>query len=223
VHEMVNLTIGGRRIGLPYCTLCGSAQAYLIDAVPEGVATPVLRTSGLLSRSNKVMYDLVTRSAFNTFTGEAVSGPLQDAGVVLEHVTVVVTTWGEWKAAHPETRIVAQDGGIGRAYPDDPLGGRDLEGPIFPVGPIDPRLPAQAAVVGVIGPDGSPIAFPLEQARAELESGGSVTVGGVEALLDGGGLRVHSADGDEIPSHAAFWYAWSQFHPETVVWSPVGR
>ena len=80
VHEMVNLTVGGRRIGLPYCTLCGSAQAYLTDAVPAGIMTPVLRTSGLLSRSNKVMYDLVTGSAFNTFTGEAVSGPLQEAG-----------------------------------------------------------------------------------------------------------------------------------------------
>ena len=61
VHEMVNLTVGGRRIGLPYCTLCGAAQAYLTDAVPAGITTPVLRTSGLLSRSNKVMYDLVTR------------------------------------------------------------------------------------------------------------------------------------------------------------------
>jgi hypothetical protein len=27
VHEMVNDTIGGRRLGIPYCTLCGSAQA----------------------------------------------------------------------------------------------------------------------------------------------------------------------------------------------------
>jgi hypothetical protein len=223
VHEMVNLTVGGRRVGLPYCTLCGSAQAFLTDAVPVGIETPVLRTSGLLSRSNKVMYDLVTDSAFNTFTGEAVSGPLQDAGLVLEPVTTVATSWGEWKAGHPQTQIVAQDGGIGRSYPDDPLGGRDLDGPIFPVGPIDPRLPAQASVVGVIGSDGSPIAFPAEQARAELESGGSVRVGDLEAFLDGGGLRVRDADGSEVPAHASFWFAWSQFHPETVVWSPVGR
>ena len=222
VHEMVNLTVGGQRIGLPYCTLCGSAQAYVTDAIPEGIGVPVLRTSGLLSRSNKVMYDLVTRSAFNTFTGEAVSGPLQDEGLVLEQISVVSTTWGEWKAAHPQTRIVAEDGGIGRSYADDPLGGRDLEGPIFPVGPIDPRLPAQTKVVGVIGPSG-PIAFPVEQALAELGAGGSLRVGDVEAFADGGGLRVRDGTGEQLPAHEAFWFAWSQFHPDTVLWSPVSR
>ncbi|MCY3616801.1 MAG: DUF3179 domain-containing (seleno)protein, partial [Acidimicrobiaceae bacterium] len=66
IHEMVNDTVGGRRIGFPYCTLCGSAQAYFTDDVPDGVTTPILRTSGLLSRSNKVMYDLVTKSVFDT-------------------------------------------------------------------------------------------------------------------------------------------------------------
>jgi hypothetical protein len=222
VHEMVNLTIGGRRVGLPYCTLCGSAQAYLTDAVPAGVETPVLRTSGLLSRSNKVMYDLVTGSAFNTFTGEAVSGPLQDIGLELEQVSTVATTWDEWKAAYPDTSIIAQDGGIGRSYPDDPLGGRDLDGPIFPVGPIDPRLPAQAEVVGVIGPDGAPIAFPVEQAMTELDAGGSVMVGKVQAVLDAGGLRVR-VSGRELAAHESFWFAWSQFHPDTLVWSPADR
>ena len=83
IHEMFNLTLGERRFGIPYCTLCGSAQAYRTDdAVTVGGAdeVPVLRTSGLLSRSNKVMYDLRTQSVFDTFTGAAVSGPLQDRG-----------------------------------------------------------------------------------------------------------------------------------------------
>jgi hypothetical protein len=88
VHELVNMTIGGRRFGIPYCTLCGSAQAYYTDHMPAGVDQLVLRTSGLLSRSNKVMYDLATMSVFDTFTGAAVSGPLQDAGIVLEQRTV---------------------------------------------------------------------------------------------------------------------------------------
>jgi len=65
VHEMVNITIGGRRLGIPYCTLCGSAQAHFLDLLPEGVAPPVLRTSGWLSRSIRVMYDLRTRSVLD--------------------------------------------------------------------------------------------------------------------------------------------------------------
>jgi hypothetical protein len=222
VHEMVNVTIGGRRLGIPYCTLCGSAQAYLLDSVPDGVAEPVLRTSGLLSRSNKVMYDLRTRSVLDTFTGEALSGPLQDAGVKLGQTSVVASSWGEWKRAHPETRIVARDGGIGRRYPADPLGGRDDEGPIFPIGDADPRLPAQAEVVGVIAPGGRPVAFPVEEALSALERGERVAIAGVEVTPDGDGLRARGADGTEPAAHQAFWFAWSQFHPRTELWEPGG-
>ena len=129
IHEMVNITIGGRRLGIPYCTLCGSAQAYFTDDVPDsvrgllgGADTFELRTSGLLSRSNKMMYEFHTRSMFDTFTGDAVSGPLREAGVRLPQTTMVTSRWGEWKEANPHTLIVAEDGGIGRSYPADPLG-----------------------------------------------------------------------------------------------------
>ena len=220
VHEMVNDTLGGRRIGFPYCTLCGSAQAYFTDDVPPGVATPVLRTSGLLSRSNKVMYDLVTSSVFDTFTGEAVSGPLRRQGVVLDQATVVTTTWGEWKAAHPETTIIAQDGGIGHSYRLDPLRGRDDDGPIFPIGDLDGRLGVHDQVFGVVLDDGTPIAFPVDAAAAALEAGGAVALGGVTLRLDGGGLRAVDAAGVEIEGHQAFWFAWSQFMPDTLLWEP---
>ncbi len=92
IHEIVNDEVGGRRLGIPYCTLCGSAQAYFTDAVAEGMAMPVLRTSGLLNRSNKVMFDLDTFSVFDTFTGVAVSGPLREAGFELEQTSVVTST-----------------------------------------------------------------------------------------------------------------------------------
>ena len=54
VREMVNDTLGGRDLGIPYCTLCGAAQAFYTDELPSGIERPVLRTSGLLSRSNKL-------------------------------------------------------------------------------------------------------------------------------------------------------------------------
>ena len=215
VHEMVNITVGGRRLGIPYCTLCGSAQAYFTDSASG--EPYVLRTSGLLSRSNKVMYDLDSRSVFDTFTGEALSGPLADRGVELQQTTVVTATWDEWKREHPRTRIVAEDGGIGRAYSPDPLGGRDDGGPIFPIGDADPRLPVQEKVVGVITPSGDAIAFPADAARDALEGGDGVKLGGIELMLDADGLRAFSGRG-EVPAHEAFWFAWSQFHPETDLW-----
>ena len=218
IHEMVNMTIGGRRFGIPYCTLCGSAQAYYTDQLPGTSGPLVLRTSGLLSRSNKVMYDLTTMSVFDTFTGAAVSGPLQDAGVVLELVTVTVSSWDEWKSEHPDTRIIAEDGGIGRSYDLDPLGGRDDDGPIFPTGEIDPRLPAHQQVLGVIAPDGTAVAFPVDAARRALADGRDVAAAGVEVHTEGAGLRARTSGGDDVASHQAFWFAWSQFHPDTLLW-----
>lgn len=226
IHEMVNMTIAGRRIGMPYCTLCGSAQAYLTDDVADGVdlggaSTYELRTSGLLSRSNKVMFEFHTRSVFDTFTGEAVSGPLREAGVVLEQITVQTTTWGDWKAAHPDTRIVAEDGGIGRTYSDDPLGGRDDNGPIFPIGDVDPRLAVQESVVGVVADDGTPVAFPATAARAAIDAGRTVSLAGVTITTDGGGFTAaDTGSGEALAAHQAFWFAWSQFHPDTELWLP---
>ncbi len=218
VHEMVNDTLGGRRFAMPYCTLCASAQVFVTDD-NQGFETPVMRTSGLLSRSNKVMYDLLSKSVFDTFTGKAVTGPMFQAGVVLDQAGVITTTWGEWKAAHPDTTIVAFDGGIGRTYDLDPLRGRDDNGPIFPIGDRDLRLGSQVQVLGVVLPDGTPVAFPAAAARATLDSDGEVTLGGVSLVADGGGLRA-TFDEADIASHQAFWFAWSQFHPTTLLWQP---
>jgi hypothetical protein len=219
VHEMVNDSLGGRRFALPYCTLCGSAVLYFTDDLPEPFGAPTLRTTGLLSRSNKIMYDVVTSSAFDTFTGRAVSGPLWRARIALTRGTVITTTWGEWKAAHPDTTVVAFDAAGPLGYSLDPLGGRDDAGPIFPIGDRDPRLPVQEQVIGVVDPDGTAIAFPVGPAIARLEAGGVVELGGVELRIEAGGL-VAGYDGSALPSSQSFWFAWSQFHPETLLWAP---
>ena len=219
VHEMVNLTLGGRELGIPYCTLCGSAQAYYVDNV-AGHDRLVLRTSGLLQRSNKLMYDLTTGSAIDTFTGEALSGQLAAEGVLLDQVSVITTTWGQWKEAHPDTQILARDGGIGRSYSLDPLGGRDDNGPIFPVGDVDPRLPVQEAVVGVISPDGIPVAFPVSSTINHLREGEIEYLDMTVRFEDG--IRVYDTVGEELVTHQAFWFAWSQFHDGTVIWDPFG-
>ena len=69
-------------------------------------------TSGLLYRSNKVMYDRATRSLWNQFIGEPVIGPLADSGIRQPFFPSVVTTWGEWWDEHPDTTVLAQDTGI---------------------------------------------------------------------------------------------------------------
>ncbi|WP_089722162.1 DUF3179 domain-containing (seleno)protein, partial [Candidatus Entotheonella palauensis] len=216
VREMVNDTLGGRDLGIPYCTLCGSAQAYFTDRMPEGVKRPVLRTSGLLIRSNKVMYDINTFSVFDTFLGKAVTGPLAKRGIVLQQTGVVTTTWGQWKSAHPETTVLIEALALGRDF--DFRNGRDANGPIFPIGDVDTRLPVHEDVLGIVTDKGTPIAFHIKSALAVLGKGEPIAFDNVRLVLDGGGVRAVDANGKDLGGHQAFWFAWSQFHPETKLW-----
>jgi len=107
-------------------------KAFFTDGLPEGIERPTLRTSGLLIRSNKVMYDVNTYSVFDTFLGKAVTGPLAAKGLQLEQASVVTTDWGTWKAAHPETTVLVEALALGRDF--DLRNTRDANGPIFPIG-----------------------------------------------------------------------------------------
>jgi hypothetical protein len=216
VREMVNDTLGGREFGMPYCTLCGSAQVWFTDDLPEGVDRPVLRTSGLLTRSNKVMFDLNTFSIFDTFLGTAQSGPLAEQGISLDQHSVVTSTWVDWREAHPETTVLIEELSLDRDF--DFRNNRDANGPIFPIGDVDPRLPVQEDVLGVTTADSVPLAFHVASARAALDQGESIEVDGITLIVDGGGVRAVDANGDDAGGHQAFWFAWSQFHPDTRLW-----
>ncbi len=216
VREMVNDTLGGRHLGIPYCTLCGSAQAYYTDDLPDGVARPVLRTTGLLIRSNKVMYDIVTHSVFDTFLGTAVTGPLAERKLQLKQASVVTTDWGTWRKAHPETTVLVEALALGRDF--DFRNTRDADGPIFPIGDIDPRLPVHEDVIGVIASSGTPVAFQRSTAFLALRQGEEIAFENVRLVLEAGGIKAVDADGADLGSHQAFWFAWSQFHPKTALW-----
>jgi hypothetical protein len=217
VREMVNDTLGGRNLGIPYCTLCGSAQAYFTDRLPGGVARPILRTSGLLIRSNKVMYDLETQSVFDTFLGKAVTGPLAEIGLQLKQATVITSDWATWKATHPDTTVLVEALALGRDFNFRET--REANGPIFPVGDVDPRLPVHEDVIGAVTSGGTPIAFPRALAMATLAAGQEVAFEDVRLELSAGGVRAVGSDGADLGSHQSFWFAWSQFHPQTVLWA----
>ncbi len=217
VREMVNDTLGGRDLGIPYCTLCGAAQAYFTDRLPAGVKRPILRTSGLLIRSNKVMYDTETHSVFDTFLGKAVTGPLADIGLQLEQATVITTDWGAWREAYPNTTVLVESLALGRDF--NLRETRDANGPIFPIGDVDPRLPVHEDIIGTITANGTPVAFPRATAVAALVAGQDVAFEDVRLELFAGGVRAIGLNGDERLSHQAFWFAWSQFYSETVLWT----
>ena len=219
VREMVNDTLGGRDFAMPYCTLCGSAQVWFTDELPEGIERPVLRTSGLLSRSNKVMYDLVSNSIFDTFLGTADSGALLDEEIALQGHTVVTSTWSAWVEEHPNTTVLTEDLALGRD--PDFRNTRDADGQIFPIGNVDPRLAIQEDILGVIQGNGTPLAIHVNSARSAIERGEVVEIDGIRVIGSGDGVLAIDASGNEIVGHQAFWFAWSQFYPSTELWPNV--
>lgn len=112
-HEMFTDVVGDIPVTGVYCTLCGTVILYKSEK--DGVNYQ-LGTSGFLYRSNKLMYDKKTQSLWNTLWGKPVMGPLVGKGIELEYLSVVTTTWGEWKAQHPETTVLSLNTGHQRDY-----------------------------------------------------------------------------------------------------------
>ena len=77
-------------------------------------------------------------------------------------------------------------------------------------------------MVGVVAPDGTPIAFPVSTTREELIGSENIVFEGLTVTLTDG-IRVFDSVGVELTTHQSFWFAWSQFHPTTLVWSVAGN
>lgn len=114
-HEMLNDVIGGVPVALAYCTLCGAGILFETQPADRPQAL-VFGSSGLLYRSNKLMFDRETKSLWNQFTGKPVAGPLVTSDVALKQRPILTTTWREWRARHPETQVLSLQTGHIRDY-----------------------------------------------------------------------------------------------------------
>ena len=107
-HEMALDRLAGVELTIVYCTLCGTVIPF--ESVADGRHL-TFGTSGLLYRSNKLMFDDETKSLWNTFEGVPVVGELAGSGLRLTPHAVVTTTWGRVAApASGDHRTVARHG-----------------------------------------------------------------------------------------------------------------
>jgi len=114
-HEMVNDVIGGVPVALAYCTLCGSGILY--DTKLEGADEPLIfGSSGLLYRSNKLMFDRKTNSLWNQFSGEPVVGSLVGSDIKLKVRPITIISWDEWRQQYPDTTVLSLQTGHIRNY-----------------------------------------------------------------------------------------------------------
>jgi len=165
-HEMVNDTVGGQDFVISYCTLCGSAIAYA-TRLPDGRAL-TFGSSGLIYRSNKLMYDEKTLSLWSNLTGEPVAGPLVPSPVRLPMLALTVTTWKQWRTLHPQTTVLSLDTGHHRDYTAGAAYGKYFASPetMFPVWKRDDRLETKTWVYALRSGAASK-AYPLSMLFAE--------------------------------------------------------
>jgi hypothetical protein len=91
----------GGPIAVTYCVLCGSG--VVVERRVAGAAT-VFGVSGTLWRSDLVMYDRASDSLWSQLAATAIRGPR--TGDRLRILPSTLTTWGEWRRTHPDTRVL---------------------------------------------------------------------------------------------------------------------
>ncbi|MBI2944916.1 MAG: DUF3179 domain-containing protein [Candidatus Wallbacteria bacterium] len=178
--------------------------------------------SGLLYRSNVVLYDRRSGSLWSQLAGAAISGKY--SGRQLVELPSLVTTWASWRRARPDSSVALA---ASLRYSADPYA--DYWGSsetMFDVGPIDTRLPAKALVFGaVVGKLAK--AYPL----SEFPSTNQVMrdrIGNVKVWLSRGetsrDFRMTDLTGRRVSGSVMYWFAWSKFHPDTALWAgPAGQ
>lgn len=220
-HEIVNDEVGGVPLAVTFCPLCNTAITLERSANDQVLEFGV---SGLLRRSDLIMYDRQTTTLWQQITGEAIVGELAPSR--LAFVPSAIVSFDSFADAHPTGRVLNRDTGHRRAYGSNPYVGYDEIGSstLFPVREFgDRRLDAKERVLTVEA-GGETVAFPFttlsQRIVAEAEVGetpvvafwqpgtlsplderfvvGSRNVGAAVAyrpLVDGRVLRFEARDG----------------------------
>jgi len=208
-HEIVNDYFGETPVAVTYCPLCGSGLAFV--RVLDG-SNVELGVSGLLHNNDLIMYDRKTNSLWQQITGEAIAGPKR--GSTLQAVPVTMSLWADWKRAHPDAEVLALPNDLKHyskvAYGDYASSDRLL----FPVTAQDARLHVKKIIYG-IEVNTQSIAVEsewlLQKGHWEHEINGQT----LSLEADAAGGVTGTLDGQPIPIHRMYWFAWYSFHSDT--------
>ncbi|MBI5499088.1 MAG: DUF3179 domain-containing protein [Deltaproteobacteria bacterium] len=160
LHQVVNDTLGGRRIAVLFSPLSGAAVA--IDLQESGLASG-FGNSGGVYEGDDVVYDRATGSLFSPMLLRAIRGPR--LGDALRPLPLSRLTWAAWRALEPGTTVLSVRTGHPEldysAYAYDWYEADDRR-MLEPVRRVDLRLPYKERVAGVVR-DGTARAYPVSR------------------------------------------------------------
>ncbi len=277
-HEIVNMDELG--LAVTYCPFTGSSMVFHRATV----GGDEFGVSGFLFKNNLVMYNRVAGSSRFVAADEETLWPQMLAGGrcgpsegdPLKMYPSLEIEWADWKALHPDTRVVSENTTFGRAYTVYPYGDYEVEdnmATLDPIAEFDDRRPPKERVLGIPFRDGSGIAFPFGALRSvgdlaaihatagsadeasassqpivvfwDNEAAAAMAYG---TTIAGQALTFEVRDGafvdletesqwslagealsgpfageslDKIAeAYVSFWFAFSQFYPDPVLWLP---
>lgn len=217
-HEIVNDWFDEKPLVVTFCPLCGSGVAF--SATVDGREL-TFGVSGLLYNSDVLLYDRETGSLWSQIAARAVNGPLK--GRELTQLPLQHTSWKDWRARHPDTRVLSTQTGFRHIdYDQDPYKRyKNSSRLMFSVSNTDKRLKNKDWVLGVIA-DGTARAYPFDslkiQASPVQDQIGDVAV---SIHFDSENQTATAVDqnGAALASIQLYWFAWAAFHPETSIWN----
>ncbi len=141
-HEIVNDNFGDVPVAVTFCPLCNAAVVFDRRV---GDATLAFGTTGNLRNSDLVMFDDLTESWWQQFTGNAIVGDF--AGQKLTTIPALVVGWSDFKERYPNGQVLQRP--ANRIYINPYFGYDTNESPFLYIGPRDNVLSAVERVVTV--------------------------------------------------------------------------
>lgn len=146
-HEIVNDEINGEKFTVNYCPLTGTAFTW------KGNFNGINKTfgiSGLLYKTNLILYDRETDSNWSQLKLECVNGKLRGEKPTL--IQTIETDWATWQKLYPNTKVLSNEQGLNRNYKEYPYGGYKEIHDFFisPVQPINNALPLKERVFAIL-------------------------------------------------------------------------
>lgn len=216
-HEIVNDAIGTNYFSVTFCPLCGTCMVFDREYAGRKLDFGV---SGLLYRSDVLMYDRQTESLWSQLRMSGVSGEFNR--MKLKHLFSEHLTFAAWRHKYPSGKVLSTDTGHRRNYAVLPYRGYEKRQEImFPVGDIRPDLKNKDWVIGLIV-DEVPYAAPMNSIKdheMRVGSGRRTITVRFDETSQAAEVR-ELATGAPWPYVKAYWFAWQAFYPTTRVLTP---
>lgn len=174
--------------------------------------------SGLLYKSNILMYDKQSESLWSQVMQEAVTG--QMTGTKLHRLPSTLTTWEKWRSKHPETDVLTPATGYVRDYSKDPYESyyKSRSG-LFGFLKGGPGAEDKEIIVGVVVNETAK-AYKLSDLKSSETIKDAIAGRDITLTFDEETDKITTteAQGGSIDHLLLYWFIWKSIYPDAEVY-----